>query len=220
VAEEQSPERKQVIKSKILAVGRMSRVFSLLREESERVSELKSISGSNALPAGLLANGAEGIKEAIQGFEDARKSDIENERLPPDIIDADMDNPASPSTSLPHTPQETAEEALGTPGSGAESPFSGDPLATSSLSGLPGSPGSGSPGSIPWRRGHARQTSLGTTNTSSPSNRRRSLENTMHLIRDVVDGKDAAGDQQLERLAEVISSPVSPTRQKPSNSLA
>ncbi len=41
------------------------------REESERVSELKSISGSESLPAGMLANGAEGIKEAIQGFDDA-----------------------------------------------------------------------------------------------------------------------------------------------------
>ena len=35
------------------------------------MSELKSISGSNALPAGMLASGAEGIKQAIQGFEDA-----------------------------------------------------------------------------------------------------------------------------------------------------
>lgn len=49
----------------------MSRVFSLLREESERVSELKSLTGSNQLPSGMLANGAEGIKEAIQGFDDA-----------------------------------------------------------------------------------------------------------------------------------------------------
>lgn len=68
---EVSAERRQIIKNKILAVGRMSRVFSLLREESERVSELKSLTGSNTLPAGLLANGAEGIKEAIQGFDDA-----------------------------------------------------------------------------------------------------------------------------------------------------
>lgn len=87
---ESAAERRQIIKNKILAVGRMSRVFSLLREESERVSELKSIAGSNTLPAGMLASGAEGIKETIQGFEDARKSDIENERLPPDIIDVSV----------------------------------------------------------------------------------------------------------------------------------
>ena len=41
------------------------------REESERVSELKNISGNDTLPAGLLASGAEGIKDAIQGFDDA-----------------------------------------------------------------------------------------------------------------------------------------------------
>ena len=41
------------------------------REESEKVSELKSVSGSAKLPYGTLALGAEGIKEAISGFEDA-----------------------------------------------------------------------------------------------------------------------------------------------------
>lgn len=35
------------------------------------MSELKSISGSASLPTGQLASGAEGIKEAIQGFDDA-----------------------------------------------------------------------------------------------------------------------------------------------------
>ncbi|KAH9013603.1 Serine/threonine-protein phosphatase 2B catalytic subunit A1 [Lactarius hengduanensis] len=76
-------ERRKVIKNKILAVGRMAHLFSLLREESERVSELKSISGSSRLPYGTLALGAEGIKNAIKTFDDARRSDIENERLPP-----------------------------------------------------------------------------------------------------------------------------------------
>ena len=48
----------------------------LRREESERVSELKSISGSEALPAGMLASGAEGIKDAIQGFDDAYVANV------------------------------------------------------------------------------------------------------------------------------------------------
>ena len=97
-------ERRKVIKNKILAVGRLSHMFSLLRcvtvvsrsfcraapltwpllafsalpfrpslnsEESERVSELKSISGSSRLPYGTLALGAEGIKNAIKSFDDA-----------------------------------------------------------------------------------------------------------------------------------------------------
>ena len=40
-------------------------------EESERVSELKSMTGSSKLPYGTLALGAEGIKDAIKGFDDA-----------------------------------------------------------------------------------------------------------------------------------------------------
>ena len=74
--------RRRAIKNKILAIGRLSRVFQVLREESERVSELKTASGGR-LPAGTLMLGAEGIKQAIHNFEDAREVDLQNERLPP-----------------------------------------------------------------------------------------------------------------------------------------
>ena len=75
-------EKRRAIKNKILAIGRLSRVFQVLREESERVTELKTASGGR-LPAGTLMLGAEGIKQAIHNFEDARKVDLQNERLPP-----------------------------------------------------------------------------------------------------------------------------------------
>ncbi|KAL0088348.1 calcineurin catalytic A subunit [Phycomyces blakesleeanus] len=75
--------RRQTIRSKILAVGKISRVFSVLRENSERVMELKSLAPGGKLPLGTLALGAEGIKSAITTFEDAKRSDLENERLPP-----------------------------------------------------------------------------------------------------------------------------------------
>lgn len=82
----QDPEsiefKRKAIKNKILAIGRLSRVFQVLREESERVTELKTAAGGR-LPAGTLMLGAEGIKNAISSFEDARKVDIQNERLPP-----------------------------------------------------------------------------------------------------------------------------------------
>jgi serine/threonine-protein phosphatase 2B catalytic subunit len=74
--------KRRALKNKILAIGRLSRVFQVLREESERVTELKTASGGR-LPAGTLMLGAEGIKNAISSFEDARKVDLQNERLPP-----------------------------------------------------------------------------------------------------------------------------------------
>ncbi|KAI8075131.1 serine/threonine-protein phosphatase 2B catalytic subunit A1 [Gongronella butleri] len=80
---EEAEQRRMVIRNKILAVGKISRVYTILRENSERVMELKSLSPSGKLPVGTLILGVEGIKSAITSFEDARQSDIENERLPP-----------------------------------------------------------------------------------------------------------------------------------------
>ena len=74
--------RRRAVKNKILAIGRLSRVFQVLREESERVTELKTAAGGR-LPTGTLLSGAEGLKNAITTFEDARKVDLKNERLPP-----------------------------------------------------------------------------------------------------------------------------------------
>lgn len=188
-AEEETAERRTIIKNKILAVGRMSRVFALLREEAERVSELKSSQGSAKLPYGTLVLGSEGIKDAIANFDDARKVDIENERLPPDLIDADEAGPASPADGA--RVSSPAFEEMTSPGSPA-SPAT------------PSSPISGG-----HRRGHSRTSSLGTT-MSSPSNRRRSLESTVSMIREALEGTDTADDKHLEKLANDITSPVSP----------
>ncbi|PPQ72383.1 hypothetical protein CVT26_006743 [Gymnopilus dilepis] len=199
----ESAERRQVIKNKIMAVGRMARVFALLREESEKVSELKSVSGTTKLPYGTLASGTEGIKDAIQSFEDARKSDIENERLPPELFDADSEEgKAILSSSQPATPSEWASQP--SPPSpngvreGLEKAIAGAPrsglsrinTAGSTPAGSPSSPGSPAGAGIGsgFKRGHSRQASLGTTMTS-PSTRRRSLESTMSLIQGVLEGK-------------------------------
>ena len=54
-----------------LYLGRGIDSTACKREESEKVSELKSVSGSSKLPYGTLASGTEGIREAINGFDDA-----------------------------------------------------------------------------------------------------------------------------------------------------
>ncbi|KDR68358.1 hypothetical protein GALMADRAFT_1040840 [Galerina marginata CBS 339.88] len=213
--EAESAERRKIIKNKIMAVGRMARVFALLREESEKVSELKGVTGSSKLPYGTLASGAEGIREAINGFDDARKSDIENERLPPELFDADSEEGKAILSSQPTTPSEAAAQpppispngvkegiekvmaARGTTLSRISTSSSGSPTPS------PGSPAVSSPSA--FRRGHSRQASLGTTMTS-PSTRRRSLESTMSLIQGVLDGKgrieeDEAVDVLASRLA-------------------
>lgn len=210
--EDMAAERRVVIKNKILAVGRMSRVFALLREEAERVSELKSANGTGKLPYGQLASGSEGIKEAIHNFDEARKSDIENERLPPDLIDAD-DPEASAEffkQQLILQQQEIATQQLqshlhgaGYDGYAAAGPSS---TPTSPSVGAPSSPIAGG-SSSGHRRGHSRTSSLGTTATSSPSNRRRSLESTVSMIREALSGEESLDEATLEKMGNDLMSP-------------
>jgi serine/threonine-protein phosphatase 2B catalytic subunit len=61
-AEMTSEQRRQIIKNKILAIGKISRTFSVLRENSELVMELKNLSSTGKLPTGTLGLGSEGIR--------------------------------------------------------------------------------------------------------------------------------------------------------------
>ncbi|KAF8519761.1 Metallo-dependent phosphatase [Hysterangium stoloniferum] len=86
--------RQEAIKDKILAVGRMAKVFELLREEAEGVSELtfevpKDHDHRNRHTKLGLQN--QRINKSIHNFDDARKYDIINERVP-------MIRPSSPDT--------------------------------------------------------------------------------------------------------------------------
>ncbi|KAF9559982.1 Metallo-dependent phosphatase [Agrocybe pediades] len=75
--------RRQLIKKKILAVGKMQKVFQLLREEAENASELETATSTGVdVPSSALTVQGTKINRSIKSFADARRSDIANERLP------------------------------------------------------------------------------------------------------------------------------------------
>ena len=76
--------RRRALRNKILAIAKVSRMFSVLREESEKVEYLKSMN-AGVLPRGALAHGSAGLNETLSTFEMARKQDLINERLPPSL---------------------------------------------------------------------------------------------------------------------------------------
>jgi serine/threonine-protein phosphatase 2B catalytic subunit len=83
--------RKEVIRNKVRAIGKMVRYFATLREQSEDILTLKGLTPGGTLPLGTLEGGKTAIEQAKQliankkkiSFEDAKRLDKNNESMPP-----------------------------------------------------------------------------------------------------------------------------------------
>ncbi|CAI4047172.1 calcineurin catalytic subunit A SKDI_12G4600 [Saccharomyces kudriavzevii IFO 1802] len=82
--------RRKALRNKILAIAKVSRMFSVLREESDKVEYLKTMN-AGILPRGALSRGSEGLNETLSTFEKARKEDLINEKLPPSLSDVEQE---------------------------------------------------------------------------------------------------------------------------------
>lgn len=73
------------LRKKVLAIGRISRMFQLLRQESEKVETLRNLSGGLNLPKGVLLDGSDELDRQLSQFERVRIADLSNEGIPPSL---------------------------------------------------------------------------------------------------------------------------------------
>ena len=70
------------MKGKVRSIGRMNRMFTVLREQSEVLLQIKNMSPDGKLPRGLLLEGKPAIKNALKQFNLAKELDKINEKRP------------------------------------------------------------------------------------------------------------------------------------------
>lgn len=97
--EELKKFRDRVIKSKIMAVNKVSKMFHTVRNEREAVDELMNVMGTRIVPHKYLTLGSQEIRELVKTFVDAKQSDCINEMVPPS--DEDTSDPTDACSLTP-----------------------------------------------------------------------------------------------------------------------
>ena len=118
-------ERKNQIRGKIRAIGRMAKNFATLRQESETIYTLKGLTPSGQLPPGALSEGKEGLNtlkdKSERKFEDIKELDRINERLPPSRPSHSSSSSIPPRSSS-NAPPSSSNPLRGSANQGSKSP--------------------------------------------------------------------------------------------------
>ncbi len=81
-------ERINILQNKVRSVARLNRIFTNLRENSEMLLAIKSMSPDGKIPRGLLLSGRPAIRDAFCEYDLAKDLDKENEKFPKSRIRA------------------------------------------------------------------------------------------------------------------------------------
>jgi len=77
-----SQDAKRGLKQKVVAVTKVMRMYRVLKENQQKIVQLKQLSPNGKIPLGVLAGGTSSIERAISSFNNARAADLVNEAIP------------------------------------------------------------------------------------------------------------------------------------------
>lgn len=67
---------------KVKFIAMLKKMYRTLREESELIMKLKGFCPGNKIPRGILMQGPEALKTALERYKNAKTLDSVNERMP------------------------------------------------------------------------------------------------------------------------------------------
>ena len=79
---EEKQKRKEILRNKVKAVGKMALMFRNRRKYNTKLVKLKGLAPDNKIPISLLRANTEEIDEVLSVFQNARQQDAQNEKRP------------------------------------------------------------------------------------------------------------------------------------------